>query len=246
MSNKRALLVGINYKNTASELKGCITDVQNMKKFLITSGFVESDITILTDETAVKPTRATILQELLKLILSGATTMVFHYSGHGSHQRDVTGDEQDGEDEGLCPIDYERAGLIVDDELRGLLQCLPEGAKLTCILDCCHSGTGIDLAYNIYERANKFYALKEGAQQDTRGQVICVTGCQDDQTSADAFLENKSQGALTAALMQVLPQKPTLDLLIRRVREFMTKNNFSQIPQIACGRAAIPEKTRLF
>ena len=51
-------------------------------------------------------------------------------------------------DETLVPLDYQSAGQITDDELhRIIVQPLPEGCKLTCVFDCCHSGTILDLPY---------------------------------------------------------------------------------------------------
>ena len=63
IKNKKALLVGINYINTQDELNGCINDVNVMSnKLRIDYGF--KSITILTDETAYKPTRNNIIKEI--------------------------------------------------------------------------------------------------------------------------------------------------------------------------------------
>ena len=59
---------------------------------------------------------------LLELIISDAKTLFFHYSGHGSYIKDENGDEVDGKDECLCPIDYAYSGMIIDDEIKGILQ----------------------------------------------------------------------------------------------------------------------------
>ncbi len=54
----------------------------------------------------------------------------------------------DGMDETICPQDYQRAGMITDDELFGLIVApLPAGCRLTAIFDCCHSGSGLDLPF---------------------------------------------------------------------------------------------------
>ena len=41
--------------------------------------------------------------------------LFFHYSGHGGQQADKDGDEADGKDETLVPLDYQTAGQITDD-----------------------------------------------------------------------------------------------------------------------------------
>lgn len=40
-------------------------------------------------------------------------------------------------------MDYQSEGMITDDEISSILiQTLPDGVRLTCIMDSCHSGTG--------------------------------------------------------------------------------------------------------
>lgn len=71
-----------------------------------------------------------------------------HYSGHGTQIRDTNGDEADGFDEALVPYDYTSAGCILDDELfRIVVRPLRDGVTLTSLMDCCHSGTILDLPY---------------------------------------------------------------------------------------------------
>lgn len=49
--------------------------------------------------------------------------------------------------ETILPLDYKN-GQITDDEIWGsLIRPLPSGVKLTSIMDCCHSGTGLDLPF---------------------------------------------------------------------------------------------------
>jgi len=96
---------------------------------------------ILTDARA---TKAAIINGF-KWLIKGAKkgdVLVFHYSGHGSQVADVSGDELDGKDETICPHDFATAGMIKDDDFRGLLSGLPAGVNLDIILDSCHSGTG--------------------------------------------------------------------------------------------------------
>jgi len=46
------------------------------------------------------------------------------------------------------PLDYNTAGQIKDDDVfNSLVFKVPAGATLTCIMDCYHSGTVLDLPY---------------------------------------------------------------------------------------------------
>lgn len=96
------------------------------------------------------PTRKNILAAF-RWLRDGAKcgdSLIFHYSGHGGSVKDTDGDEEDGMDETLIPVDYEKAGHIVDDEVHDVLvRGLPKGVRLTAIMDCCHSESMLDLPY---------------------------------------------------------------------------------------------------
>lgn len=67
----------------------------------------------------------------------------------------------DGLDETILPADYTASGQILDDDLyRILVLALPRGCRLTGIMDCCHSGTGMDLYGYISPCLFSFTALK--------------------------------------------------------------------------------------
>jgi hypothetical protein len=68
--------------------------------------------------------------------------------GHGGKLKDQDGDEEDGYDETLVPLDYVEAGQIRDDDLYDILVApMKKGVFATCIMDCCHSGTVLDLPF---------------------------------------------------------------------------------------------------
>ena len=70
---------------------------------------------------------------------------VFYFAGHGMQLADVRPlDEEDRRDEALCLADAtaDAKGTLRDDELGRWLEDLP-AARVTAVLDCCHSGTGI-------------------------------------------------------------------------------------------------------
>jgi len=236
--SKRALLVGINYTGTKSQLNGCINDVLQVKEFLLIKGYKDKNITVLTDETEVKPTRTNILKCFLELILSGSQNLYFHYSGHGGQMRDFSGDEEDGFDETLCPIDYKKAGMIIDDEIRGLLPSLSPNQQLTAVLDCCHSGSGMDLKWNLYERfgGRKLTLVQDNHYSDTRGHVVMISGCLDYQTSADAYINKKFQGALTHCFLECVKTSKNYEQLIFNIRASLRKGGYSQIPNLSSGK----------
>ena len=143
---RKALLVGINrYPDPGNDLKGCVNDVRQMAETLKSRcGFPGGgNMRILTDARA---TTKAILEGLAWLTtgVSPGDSLVFHYSGHGSQVPDGNGDETaDGLDEILCPYDLDWKHPLTDDDLAAACAGIPEGALLTVILDCCHSGTGL-------------------------------------------------------------------------------------------------------
>ncbi|KAI7889374.1 peptidase C14, caspase domain-containing protein [Mucor mucedo] len=156
---KKALLIGINYLGTDNELSGCFNDVANIKDFISTLyGFQEEDMVILTDDqphdSKLYPTRENILAAMSWLVADAQPndSFFFHFSGHGGRVKDIHGDEDDGYDETIYPVDFAtfegESGQIVDDTIHDLLvRPLCEGCRLTCIFDSCHSGTALDLPF---------------------------------------------------------------------------------------------------
>jgi len=152
-ATKRALLVGINYVGMQGELSGCHNDVINIKDYIMdVHGFLEENITVLMDDDDHEsPTRENMTNNYAKLVEETvAGDAVFcHYSGHGGKLKDDDfGEEDDGYDETLIPLDYLEAGQIRDDFIfDNLVKPMAAGATLTCLMDCCHSGTVLDLPY---------------------------------------------------------------------------------------------------
>ncbi|KAL0384461.1 UNVERIFIED_CONTAM: Metacaspase-1 [Sesamum radiatum] len=132
---KRAVLCGITYKGHKQSLDGSINDVLFMKKLLVERfGFPNSSILVLTEKDFSHiPTKKNIRAALQWLVrgCQPGDSLVFHYSGHGSQVVDRDGDELDGYDECLLPVDYETEGRILDDELNAtIVRPLPAGATL--------------------------------------------------------------------------------------------------------------------
>ena len=151
---RKALLIGINYFGQRGQLRGCINDVKNMSTYLNQSfNYAREDMVILTDDQQNPmslPTKANILRAMHWLVKDARPndSLFFHYSGHGGQTPDLDGDEEDGYDEVIYPVDFRTAGHIVDDEMhRIMVKSLPAGVRLTAIFDSCHSGSALDLPY---------------------------------------------------------------------------------------------------
>lgn len=149
---RRAVLIGINYRGQEGELAGCHNDVKNIRKYLVErEGFREQNITVLMDDGKHKnPSRNNILQAYRRLVkdCQKGDVAFCHYSGHGGRLEDDNGDEDDGYDETLIPVDFQKAGQIRDDDLlKILVHPMAAGVTMTCLMDCCHSGTVLDLPY---------------------------------------------------------------------------------------------------
>ncbi|KAJ5046494.1 uncharacterized protein L3040_003737 [Drepanopeziza brunnea f. sp. 'multigermtubi'] len=151
---RKALLIGINYFGQRGQLRGCINDVKNMSSFLYENfGYKREDMVILTDDQQnpmSQPTKQNILRAMHWLVKDARPndSLFFHFSGHGGQTRDLDGDEGDGYDEVIYPVDFRQVGHIVDDEMhRIMVTPLHPGVRLTAIFDSCHSGTALDLPY---------------------------------------------------------------------------------------------------
>eukprot|EP01063_Lacrimia_lanifica_P011149 TRINITY_DN17934_c0_g1_i1.p1 TRINITY_DN17934_c0_g1~~TRINITY_DN17934_c0_g1_i1.p1 ORF type:complete len:381 (+),score=185.72 TRINITY_DN17934_c0_g1_i1:130-1143(+) len=173
---KHALHIGINYiGHSCGVLSGCVNDALAWNHYLNKLGFENGNIKILVDEDPKDehfaedlagrdtPTRDNITEYLKWLVAQTGPgdVAVLTYSGHGVQVPDECGDEEDGKDECLAPMDYQSAGFITDDELLNTLVVpLPSGARLVCIMDCCHSGTILDLPFTFLGDENGMQCLE--------------------------------------------------------------------------------------
>ena len=235
---KRALLIGINYLGTANELYGCINDVQSIQERLLQNGFNKKNIQILTDTTPMKPTKVNILNQIQSLLRSGqpGDLLFLMYSGHGFYTLDRNGDEATGYDQMIVPLDM---NMIVDDELKSIIQSnLKSGVTLFAMFDSCFSGSVLDLRYQYIDSLNYDKFTENGKGLDTPGEVFMISGCTDYQTSADAYINQQSNGAMTWSLIETLKSKPqgcTWRELIKSMRDLLKESQFDQIPQLSSG-----------
>eukprot|EP00917_Polyrhabdina_sp_WS-2016_P013543 GHVP01029707.1.p1 GENE.GHVP01029707.1~~GHVP01029707.1.p1 ORF type:complete len:480 (-),score=67.93 GHVP01029707.1:41-1480(-) len=238
---KKALIVGVNYSGTENSLQGCIADALRVKQFLISMyGFKDNEesMLLLTDEdNQYMPTRENIIKGM-KWLADGAErgdVLYFHFSGHGSRKLNTDGNEDNGYDETILPCDFDKTDQILDDEINSyLVRPLPNGVRLQGVLDCCHSGTGADLAFN-FNCITREWAL-ESSPHFAAADVCFLSGCRSDQTAADVQgTKFGDGGAMTFSLLGCLMSNPhdtTFGDLFADIHNSLSSRGFDQKPQI--------------
>lgn len=153
---KRALLVGISdYGNTKEDpnkwanISGA-NDVALLSPLFNEQGF---KVMSLVDAQATHTGITAALKKLAKDSKKGDVVYI-HFSMHGQPFEDLNGDEKDGWDEALIPVDaqmtysegvYDGKNHLLDDELEvyfnDIRSKIGSDGQLYVILDACHSGT---------------------------------------------------------------------------------------------------------
>ena len=148
VTNKYALLVGIEYLDTPSELLGCRQDTLRFQQLLTTKlGFQRHQTNLLLEKSATYQGICNGLSRCVSVCRQAPTELVIYFSGHGIGfvQKNTT--ESDGQDEALVPYDFDQYGLVTDDTIWSYLRRLPSNCHCLCVWDSCNSGTVADLGY---------------------------------------------------------------------------------------------------
>ena len=158
-NKKRALLIGVNYNNSAdSKLTTSYDDVKSVKQFLCNChDFSEEgdDMTILLDDGFHQaPTRDNIIDAFRSIAASTnpGDVVWISFSGHGSRILDIPiSTDVEGYDEIIIPSDFQPGqNTVIRDTLifSTLLASIPKGATVTCVFDACDKGFVLDLPYS--------------------------------------------------------------------------------------------------
>ncbi len=258
----KALLVGINqYPDPRNSLRGCINDIVDMQHFISVTNKVYStaQIKLLTDKSATKKGILLQLEWLLEGIESG-DQILFHYSGHGAQLpcQKIAGDvweEKDGLDEIICPYDFDgsNATAIRDNEFAALFMRIPKGVHFIWVSDSCHAE---DLSRDPFVisdesalrfrnftggllRENIIGSLAAGAARVAATTPSLLNGallsaCASHELSADAYIENRFNGAFTHYLLKNLRKHATkmpMNQIIQLVRKDLAANDYDQRPE---------------
>jgi hypothetical protein len=269
MTKRALLIGINKYQMAGADLRGCVNDVKDLSAALIECcGFKRSDITVMTDGAATKKAMQAGIKALLRDLKKGDVALL-HYSGHGSNVPDDNSDESDGRDEILCSTDLDWDDPLRDDWLRTTFDGLRPGVSFTVIMDCCHSGTntrailppdapvkerylpspsslkavesGRGLPRKVTSELRSSSRASRKAKDIVKAELpeVLITGCRDTQTSADAFINGRYNGALTFAIVEAIRKakgRLTYRDLHDRASAVLKKRKFDQVPQLE-GRA---------
>jgi hypothetical protein len=265
---KRAILIGSNYKNTGYPLNGCVNDVNTMAQLFESWGF---QITKMTDLSPgdLFPTKVNIINKLNYMVdtLEDFGTLVVYYSGHGSRVADQNGDEVSGKDSVIVPNDFNSQGVIVDDTIREILTRKPDADRnIFAIFDSCNSGSVCDLRYNYFAtsyRQTPFIKQKTNTDPnliprtayvenrnylDTSTNIISLSGCKDDEYSYEMVsVGGISGGALTYALLKCLKTMTpniTFNQLLTDIRNTISGFRLNQNPSLMVGNLYLDPATK--
>jgi hypothetical protein len=213
--------------------------------------YPKENIQKLTDEHATKKG----IVEKIEWLIEGAQPgdqILFHYSGHGAQAPTLfPALEKDGLDEIICPYDFNGSSdtTLRDKEFAHLFAGIPKGVHFIWISDSCHAE---DLSRDFQFPSKTQYRYFIGAKEvnfennslfSTPSQSPITTplngallsACTSNELSADAFINNRYNGAFTYYLIKNLMQygndKP-MDLIIQLVNADLSYNGYDQNPQV--------------
>lgn len=232
---KIALLFAINdYPGSSNDLNGCINDQTDLIKKLSDDfpGF------IIRSFMNQQVTRVTFINEIRTAIRSliPGDVLLIHYSGHGTQVYDKDGDEEDGYDEAVYLYD----GTVIDDDIGDSLQGIVDGATVVIALDSCFSGTATRAPITNWFKISKYVQnpnLKKRRKKRIRFQKsemkwIVFSGCSEQQTSADAYINGRYNGAFTYYALKALSPGITYREWISKINSYLPNKDFDQIPTL--------------
>jgi metacaspase-1 len=207
-----SLHIGINrvdpahYAGWDGQLAACEFDARDMQAIARRQGFA-SQLLLTSSATSLAVISA--MAAAAKTLEQGGIFWLT-YSGHGGQVPDINGDETDRQDETWVLFDRQ----LIDDELYRIWAKFKSGVRIMVLSDSCHSGTVVrelsvflranagaplptrarfmpsDIARRTYLRHRELYrdiqrSMPEGETAKIKASVLLISGCQDNQTSAD-------------------------------------------------------------
>lgn len=226
MAKGLALAIGLNlvdpkhYQGWDGQLAACEFDANDMAEIAKAKGF---KCTVLLTKAATRKAVAAAIRAAAKKLVPGDIFLV-SYSGHGGQLPDVNGDEDDGVDETWCLYDGElvddeiykllalfkpgvrvlslsdscHSGTVIKNiALARSLAAAPGGEPVTR-----YRAMPVEVAQRTYLANKAFYdpilkdATLKGAQDKVRASCLLISGCQDNQFSADGVFNGLFTGTM--------------------------------------------------
>jgi len=232
-------------------LSGAVNDAEAIGEVLTDRyGYSTKNVRILLDQEATRDSILAGIEEHLVASAGPGDRLVFFYAGHGSRVVDTKSTEPDHQDESLVPADS-RLGApdIRDKELRRLFnRALDRGARLTVILDTCHSGSGargVPNARSIRGVRSDPRDVADGAEVgpplENRSAVI-LSAAQDFGQALESWDEEHHQwhGAFTLALLRAIRatgSEESVEAVFRRARAWLHGPEGARQEPVLAGRA---------
>ena len=232
---KRAFMVGISHYDTAltgyqwNNING-VEDVNLLSPILKKQGFT---LTTLLDEQATYDNITNQLSRFAEKTKKG-DIVYLHFSAHGQPVEDTNGDEEDGWDEAIIPIDayklykksvYEGKKHLLDDQLNKYVQKIREKIGPTgflyVVIDACHAGTSsrandetvrgtkVGFTYNnkVFKPSTQkksHYKIEASAKMS---HVLYLEACRPDQINTEIKIDGKRYGPLSYNIAKALQVK---------------------------------------
>ena len=139
MAKATSIHLGLNavdpkhYAGWSGDLVACEFDAKDMAAIAHAAGMTS---TVLLTKEATRKNVLTTVRAASKTLQAGDLLFVT-YSGHGGQIDDVSGEEEDKQDETWCLYD----GELIDDEVFLELRRIAAGVRVLVLSDSCHSGT---------------------------------------------------------------------------------------------------------
>lgn len=238
--HKYAITIGINYddeQDSDDDLSGCTNDLNNINQFLLQKcNFSSFNILTLYDTEATKYNIETAIKKMVIFAKNNKNSELWlSFSGHGGQENSFI--EKNGKSEFIYPVDHLSAGYISDDWLKiNLVNSLPTDCKLFVLMDCCHSGTNLDLPYKIYN--NKL--ITNNNIQLPLANIIKISGCRDNQISEENWCNSSNYylGTLINAFLNT-NDNFTFTTRIKKIHNLLFSQRMIQIPVLSFSKQAL-------
>lgn len=252
---KRAFLVGISHYDTAltgyqwNNING-VEDINLLSPELKNQGVTT---TTLLDKEATFDNIVIQLTQFTNKTKKG-DIVYLHFSTHGQPVEDLNGDEEDGWDESIVPIDaykiykkgiYEGKKHLTDDLLNKYVKKLREKIGPTgflyVVIDACHAGTssrandetvrGTHVGFTYHNKVfrpsmNKSSHYKIDASPKLSN-VLFIEACRPDQVNTEIKVGEKRYGPLSYNIAQALlisPLSKNAEELLSNIKTSIIKN----------------------